>query len=117
MSSFERILVAVDVSRPSKTVVNYGVSLALQFNAKLRLAHIIPAIPLLYSTPSENDALTRETAYAKATLPSLVPKEYRRQLDLQAIVGIGDIPSELAKIMDDEKIDLVAMAAPGWHPI
>ena len=117
MSSFERILVAVDVSRPSKTVVNYGVSLALQFNAKLRLAHIIPSIPLLYSAPSENDALTREIAYAKATLPSLVPKEHRRQLDLQAIVGVGDIPSELGKIVDDEKIDLVAMAAPGWHPL
>jgi nucleotide-binding universal stress UspA family protein len=61
--------------------------------------------------------LTREIAYAKATLPSLVPKEHRRQLDLQAIVGIGDIPSELGKIMDDENIDLVAMAAPGWHPL
>jgi nucleotide-binding universal stress UspA family protein len=117
MSSFERILVAVDVLRPSKTVVKYGVSLALQFNAKLRLAHIIPSIPLLYSAPSENDALTREIAYAKATLPSLVPKEHRRQLDLQAIVGVGDIPSELGKIVDDEKIDLVAMAAPGWHPL
>jgi nucleotide-binding universal stress UspA family protein len=117
MNSLERILVAVDVSKPSKTVVNYGVSLALQFNAKLRLAHIIPSIPLLYNAPSENDALTRDIAYAQATLPSLVPKEHRRQLDLHIIVRIGDIPSELGKIIDDEKIDLVAMAAPGWHSI
>jgi nucleotide-binding universal stress UspA family protein len=57
MNGLERILVAVDVSKPSKTVVNYGVSLALQFNAKLRLAHIIPSIPLLYSAPSENDCI------------------------------------------------------------
>jgi nucleotide-binding universal stress UspA family protein len=117
MSSFEQILVAVDVLRPSKTVVDYGVSLALQFKAKLRLAHIIPSIPLLYSAPSENDALTREIAYAKATLPSLVAKELRRQLELKAIVRVGDIPSELGKIVDDENIDLVAMAAPGWHPL
>jgi nucleotide-binding universal stress UspA family protein len=40
MIRINRILVPVDFSEPSKTAVNYGLSLAVEFDAELLLANI-----------------------------------------------------------------------------
>src|SRR5438067_1667834 len=118
MTGIERILVAVDLLRPSKPAVDHGVSLALRFNAKLRLAYIIPSSrALVYSPPSESYAFTREVAYANATLQLLVPREYRRLVELEVIVKVGDVRSELGNIVNDEKIDLVVMGASRRHRV
>src|ERR1041385_4669715 len=115
MINMDKILVPVDFSEPSKVAVRYGVSLALQFNSRLVLAHIVPSsTALIYTFPAESYAFEKEQAkYAKSMLPSLVPEEYREQINLQTIVKIGEVRSELLGIVNDEKISLVVMGAHG----
>jgi nucleotide-binding universal stress UspA family protein len=119
MIGIKRILVPVDFSEPSKTAVNYGLSLALKFNAKLVLSHIVsPSTALIYTYPTQSLAFEKDqAAYAKAMLPDLVPEELRRRVDLQTIVKVGDVRSELLAIVADEEIDLVVMGTHGRNAI
>jgi nucleotide-binding universal stress UspA family protein len=115
MIKIDKILVPVDFSEPSKTAVRYGLSLALQLNARLVLAHIVPSsTALIYTFPVESFAFEKEQAkYAKSTLPSLVAEEFRDRVNLQTIVKVGEIRSELLGIVRDEGISLVVMGAHG----
>jgi nucleotide-binding universal stress UspA family protein len=115
MIDIKRILVPVDFSEPSKTAVNYGLSLALQFNARLILTHIVPSnVGIVYTFPTESFAYTRaEVDYAKTTLPTLVPEEYRERVNLDVIVKAGALKDELLAIVNESKIDLVVMGTHG----
>jgi nucleotide-binding universal stress UspA family protein len=119
MINIRRILVPVDFSGPSHTAVNYGVSLALQFNARLILTHIVPSsTALVYTFPTQSFAFEQEQAkYAKSMMPDLVPEDYRQRLDLQTIVKVGEVRSELLGIVKDEKIDLVVMGTHGRNSV
>ena len=115
MISIRRILVPVDFSEPSQSAVDYGLSLALQFNSRLVLAHIVPSsTALIYTFPTESFAFEKEQAkYARSTLPDLIPVEHRDRVDLQTVVKVGEVRSELLSIVKDEKIDLVVMGTHG----
>jgi nucleotide-binding universal stress UspA family protein len=115
MLGIKRILVPVDFSEPSQRAVEYGLSLALQFNARLLLTHIVSSsTALIYTFPTESFAFEKEQArYAKSMLPDLIPEEYRERVDLQTIVKVGEVRSELLGIVKDEKIDLVVMGTHG----
>jgi nucleotide-binding universal stress UspA family protein len=80
-------LVPVDFSEPSKKAVNYGLSLALQFNARLVLAHITPFETLAYDR-------------SKATLLQLIPAEHRQELDYEIIVKAGDVRQVLGSVTE-----------------
>jgi nucleotide-binding universal stress UspA family protein len=115
MVDFKRILVPVDFSDPSKKAVHRALSLALQFDATLVLAHIVPpSVGLVTTYPTESLAFEKEQArYAKATLPALVPEEFRETVNLQTIVKVGIVKDEILAIVGDEKIDLVVMGTHG----
>src|SRR5438477_4119992 len=67
MIHIKKVMVPVDFSEASKKGVNYGLSLALEFEARLVLASIVPYDSLAYLT-------------AKAHLLDLIPAELRHQL-------------------------------------
>jgi nucleotide-binding universal stress UspA family protein len=115
MIGIRKILVPVDFSEPSKKAVNYGLSLALQFNARLLLTHIVPSsTAFVYTFPTESIAFEKEQAgCAKTMLPSMIPEEFRDRVDLQTMVKVGDVRSELLGIVTDEQIDLVVMGTHG----
>jgi nucleotide-binding universal stress UspA family protein len=61
MIDIKRILVPVDFSEPSKKAVNYGLSLALQFEARLVLTHIVPTnVGMVYTFPTESFAFEKD---------------------------------------------------------
>src|SRR5262245_65991847 len=99
MIQIKRILVPVDFSEPSKKAVNYGLSLALQFDAQLLLANIVPFDRDLYEK-------------AKVKLFELIPKDVWEKLDFETIVKSGDVRDEILGIVNDRQVDLVVM---GWH--
>jgi len=115
MIGIKTILVPVDFSEPSKTAVNYGLSLALQFNARLVLTHIVHAAsPIIYNFPTQSYAFeTAQSKFATETLPTLVPAEFRERVNLQTIVKVGEVRSELLQIVSDEQVDLVVMGTHG----
>jgi nucleotide-binding universal stress UspA family protein len=94
------ILVPVDFSEPSKEAVNYGLSLALQFESRLILAHISKYDPAAY----EN---------AKAALLQLIPWDCRERLNFEIIVKSGDVRPELIGIVEEKDVSLVVMGTRG----
>ena len=95
--------------------MNYGLSLALQFNANLVLSHIVPpSTALTYTFLPETFAFEREQArHAEAMLPSSDSRRMSRPGPSETIVRIGDVRGELLGIVSDEKIDLVVMGTHG----
>jgi len=115
MIRIQKILVPVDFSAPSKTAVNYGLSLALEYNARLVLAHIVfPFTTLVYTFPTESFVFEKEQVeYAKSRMTGLVPAEHSVRVDFETIVKVGELRSELLAIVDDEQIDLIVMGTHG----
>ena len=100
MIHVKKIMVPVDFSQPSKKAVNYGLSLASEFKARLVLTHIAAFDTAIYDK-------------AKMQLLQLLPADYRDQLDFEIIVKAGDIRQELLAIVDENEIDLVVMGSRG----
>ncbi len=100
MIHVKKIMVPVDFSEPSKKAVNYGLSLASEFRARLVLAHITKFDPLFYEK-------------AKVQLLRLIPPDYRARLDFEIIVKAGDVRDELLAMVEEGKIDLVVMGSRG----
>ena len=100
MIHIKKILVPVDFSEASKNAVTYGLSLCLDFNARLILAHIVPYDAAAYLA-------------AKERLLELIPPELRDKLNFEIIVKGGEIRQELLGIVEDKEIDLVVMGSRG----
>jgi nucleotide-binding universal stress UspA family protein len=100
MIRIKKIMVPVDFSEPSKKAVNYGLSLALEFEARLILAHIVAYDSLAYLT-------------AKTHLLELIPADYRERIEFELIVKSGEVRQELLGIVEDKEIDLVVMGSRG----
>ena len=100
MIRITRILVPVDFSEPSKTAVNYGLSLALEFDAQLLLANIAPFDRDLYEK-------------AEVQLFELIPKDLWERVDFETIVRCGDVRQEILSIVNDRQVDLVVMGSHG----
>jgi nucleotide-binding universal stress UspA family protein len=100
MIHVKKIMVPVDFSEPSKKAVNYGLSLASEFQARLVLAHIAPFDGAAYER-------------AKLQLLRLIPPDYRDRLDFEIVVKAGDVRAELLAIVEEGEIDLVVMGSRG----
>jgi len=100
MIRIRRILVPVDFSEPSKMAVNYGLSLALEFDAQLLLSNI---------TPFDRDLYEK----AKVQLFGLIPGDVFERIDFETIVKSGDVRDEILGIVNDRQVDLVVMGSHG----
>src|SRR5579883_2035855 len=100
MIHVKNIMVPVDFSEPSKKAVNYGLSLASEFESRLVLAHIVPFDTGAYDK-------------AKVQLLQLIPPDYRDRLDFEIIVKAGDVREELLAAIEEKEIDLVVMGSRG----
>jgi nucleotide-binding universal stress UspA family protein len=93
--------------------------LALQFNARLVLTHIVPSsVGFITTFPTESFAFQKDQAsYAKSMLPLMVPEEHRERVNLETIVKVGVARDEILAIVNDDKIDLVVMGTHGRNAV
>jgi nucleotide-binding universal stress UspA family protein len=98
MIHIKNVLVPVDFSEASKKAVNYGLSLALEFNAKLFLGHVTP------STTQSDEA---------ARLLELIPPDCCDALNFQILIKSGEVRHEILEIVKENDIDLVVMGTHG----
>lgn len=98
MIHIKTIMVPVDFSETSKKAVNYGLSLALEFNAGLVLAHITP-----FTTRGEEEG----------RLLDLIPLDCREALNYEVVVKSGEVRHEILEIVKEKEIDLVVMGTHG----
>src|ERR1051326_1772363 len=100
MIHVNKIMVPVDFSEPSKKAVNYGLSLASEFQSRLVLVHITPYDEVLYER-------------SKYQLLQLIPTDLREHLDFETIVKAGEVRGELLGTIEEKQIDLVIMGSRG----
>ena len=115
MLGIKKILVPVDFSLPSKKALGYGLSLAVEMDAILVVAHIVQfSVPVAYAYPIETDTIQKGQAEeVKEKLRELIPAEFRNSVDTRFIVEAGEIEDQLLTIINDESVDLVVMGTHG----
>jgi len=115
MLGIVRILVPVDFSEPSAKALRYGLSLAVESNASVVLAHVVPfAPPVPYAHPFENRKLTdSERDSLTEELAGLVDPDIRGSVETEIVVASGDIQDDLLDIAAEKDVDLIVMGTHG----
>ena len=117
MLAIKRILCATDFSDPSYEGLKYAIELATLFNADLCVANVVPAVPPLPSNPNfvfEIPEYERGLhADAERKLRELIEERVPKSLKVRTVIGHGDAGSEIVRIAEDERADLIVMATTG----
>ncbi len=106
----ERLLVCSDFSEPSLRALEHAISLAMEFDAELRILHVVEEIP----GSKEVQEFTEEIQN-KLTEP--IPAETREWLRLKAIVRIGRPYQEIIQLALESETDLIIMGVQGRNAL
>ena len=120
MSELDRILVVSMCTEHCLKAVQWGISLAKNYKAKLFIIHIIHNpfglegwnLPIASMRTLEDEFL-KITRKAKKTLDNYIKSEDTSGLSLEETVIEGDPKDEIYRFVEREKIDLLIMVA---HP-
>ena len=109
-----RLLVAHDFSRDSELALNYGLSLAQEYQAEVSLLHVLPTIEsgepeLAWSASSIGTAYTSVTQ----KLQQAIPKEAFLWCNCVNVVRCGKAADEIVKYANERKVDLICIGASG----
>src|SRR6185503_5045903 len=110
----KRVLVAYDFSDHSELALNYGLSLAQEYQAELHLLHVLPPFSVGDSEISWYP-LGREGAYHKAAhrLQRAVPSEAHLWCDITHSIREGHPYREILSYAEKNEIDLICLGAHG----
>ena len=113
--NISNVLVPVDFSPPSRLAVNYAVSLARIFRAKLTLMHVVESPAALgYPFGSGNPRVEKEhREQAMRMLSALLAPEDQDDLDLQIVIKSGDTRDEIVSTIGERRADIVVMGTHG----
>jgi nucleotide-binding universal stress UspA family protein len=113
--NIKNVLVPVDFSPPSRLAVNYGVSLARTFRAKLTLMHVVESASALAHPFTSEDATIEKQHRDQAVrmLSALLGSEDQDDLDLRIVIKSGNIKKEIATVIREQHADIVVMGTHG----
>ena len=119
MTTYNNILVALDVSNEAETVLARAVEMAENFEARLILSHVVEpiAIETNYDLGPVIDIEVEQTLMERADnfLQQLIEKFNLK--DTKAITAIGSPKQELHRICKDEQINLLVIGTHGRHGV
>lgn len=109
-----RILIAHDFSRDSELALNYGISLAQEYQAEVHLLHVLNTVgqgepELAWSSSSGGSAYT----FVAQRLQQAIPKEVCLWCNFVNVVRSGKVYEELLTYAKEREIDLICMGASG----
>lgn len=107
-----RILIAHDFSKESKLALNFGLSLAQEYQAELHLLHVLP----YPQTPQVSELTDEETAAFRSTalrLYQAVPAEAFLWCQVKQAIRAGEPYTEILDYAETHQIDLICMGAQG----
>jgi nucleotide-binding universal stress UspA family protein len=118
MEKIERILVVSRMSQYCREAVQIGISLAKKYGSDIQVLHLI-------SNPVDMEALNAPLPYpddrhksyhsiqeqAKEELDKILWKEMSSGYPIKISIKDGDPAEEIAKVVKEEKIDLVVLLA------
>lgn len=110
----KRILVGSDFSADSVLALNYGLSLAQEFEAELHLVHVMepPTYPE-FLTPDEQGQEMVRTEVLKEKLGALVPEEARLWCSPKTTVLRGQSYEELVAYAMTQSMDMIVVGVRG----
>jgi nucleotide-binding universal stress UspA family protein len=114
--TIEKILCPTDFSVFSARAFRHAVSLARQYGAGLKVAHVIPRMspypgPALYPAPIAVDPETR--ALAEADMKSFVAPAVQARVPVESEVREGEAWREIVAMAEELPADLVVMGTHG----
>ena len=109
-----RVLIAHDFSRNSQAAMNYGVSLAQEYQAEVHLLHVLATAghqepELAWSSASGGSAYT----FTAQKLQNAVPQEVHLWCKFVNVVRSGKVYEEILKYAKEHEIDLICMGVSG----
>lgn len=118
MSNYKHILLAVDFYDNCSVVTARAKDLALKYQAKLSIIHVIDNLPLTDTgygaeIPFNIDFTTELMANAKKQLAKL-GEELAIKEDLQCL-EMGSPKTEIIRVAEENKVDLIVVGSHGRH--
>jgi nucleotide-binding universal stress UspA family protein len=118
MPEFKRILCPVDFSEPAHAGLETAVELAARFSAELLLIHVVPPVPLaVVPEPAPAfDVVTYQkelTKSAEEGIEKMIGDHVPREIRSRSLVKQGEPADEIARVADEERVDLIVMATHG----
>ncbi len=119
LKPYKHILVALDLSDEALQVAQRGRDLAERYDAKLSLIHVVEPIivdnsyDLMTSLPAELDDTLQQRA--KSFLEKIT--QQLKLAEIQQIVSLGSIRSELFRIAQEQSMDLIVVGTHGRHGV
>jgi len=118
--NFKNILVGCDFSPDSDRAVEYGLNLALEFQAGIHLVHVVK--PVDYEKIVPSGAMTeelRENLYENSNrkLLSLIPEETHHWCKVKTDCLTGEPFEEISKYAVLNEIDLIVMGVRGLNMV
>jgi nucleotide-binding universal stress UspA family protein len=109
-----RVLVAHDFSGDSELALNYGISLAQEYQAELHLVHVLTKAeqeePEVAWSHVGLESVYKSTA---RQLQAAIPKEVFLRCKVVNVVRRGRVYQEVLAYADEHEIDLICMGASG----
>jgi nucleotide-binding universal stress UspA family protein len=111
----KKILIGCDFSADSTLALNYGLSLAQEFEAELHLVHVVePPVYEEFLSPSEQAEKLVLTDVVKEKLEGLVPEEARNWCSLKFGVLRGRPYEELVAYAMAQEMDMIVLGIRGY---
>ena len=118
MENYKHILLAVDFFEHCEAVANRAKDLAIKYQAKLSIIHVVDSLPITDAgygadIPFNLDLTTELMAGAKKRLAKLAEKldvtEDRLWLEM------GSPKTEIVRVAEENKVDLIVIGSHGRH--
>jgi nucleotide-binding universal stress UspA family protein len=111
----KRLLVAYDASSDADLALNYGVSLAQEYQAELHLLHVISDVENTQEPELAWSSAEQESSYeiAARRLQRAIPKEVFLWCKIVTAVRCGQPANEILAYAKEHEIDLICMGASG----
>ena len=116
MSSYQRILLAVDLTEESREVAEKAVSLARAFNAEIHLVHVIEPLSLAYGGDVPMDLSSVQDQIHEQAKSHLA--EFAQSLNIPSAhqhLIFGRPESEIQRTAEQHDADLIVVGSHGRH--
>jgi len=118
MSNYKHILLAVDFYENSSAVTERAKDLALKYQAKLSIIHVVDNLPLTDTgygaeIPFNIDFTTELLANSKKQLTKL--SDELAITEDQQWLEMGSPKTEIIRIAEEHKVDLIVVGSHGRH--
>jgi nucleotide-binding universal stress UspA family protein len=105
-----RIVLATDFSDHAGRALGYAFSLAMEYNAKLTLLHVLEQI-------GTEKFMQEEAASAKAEMERSIPTDVRSWCTVNSLVRTGKPYEEIGRFVEEDQSDLIILGVRGRNAL